>query len=115
MKKKHRYRFDASRYTKYAIGALFTNDNKMAKEHPDTLGELDIPLVLLEDLCSQMRQTDKAKVSLAGYNNVSKDGEHYVTLTGKLPKGVLVEKTWQPDAAVNVATQHTSTSRLFDE
>jgi hypothetical protein len=43
------------------------------------------------DLVQQYQKNGKAKVSLAAWKNVSKDGESYLTLTGKLPKPI--EKT----------------------
>lgn len=92
MKRKIRcYGFNPKRFTKYSIGGLWNNEKKMNPEHPDLMGELDIPEVLIDDLVSQYKSKGKAKISLAGYKNTSKDGESYLTLTGKLPKAI--EKT----------------------
>lgn len=85
------YAFNQNRFTKYSIGGLWHNENKLNPEHPDLMGELDVPQVLIDDLVQQYQKNGKAKVSLAAWKNVSKDGESYLTLTGKLPKPI--EKT----------------------
>lgn len=66
---KRKYKFDSKKQTQYAIGALHMNQNKNEKIHPDHLGELDIPKILLSDLISQMNTTGTARISLASYNN----------------------------------------------
>jgi hypothetical protein len=85
-KKMRCYSFNQARYTKYSIGGLWQNHRKQDPQHPDALGELDIPKVLLDDLNQQYRQRGKAKISLAAWDNLSQDGENYLTLTGKLPR-----------------------------
>lgn len=87
------YSFNPERFTKYSIGGLWHNHRKLSPEHPDGMGELDIPLILLEDLQRQFEKTGKAKISLASWNNTSKEGEQYLTLTGKLPRPI--EKSHQ--------------------
>ena len=89
------YAFNKSRYTKYSIGGLWENHSKVQPDHPDHLGELDIPKVLLDDLITQFNQKGKAVISLASWNNRSKDGERYQTLTGRLPR--VIEKSGMKD------------------
>lgn len=94
MKRKRKircYAFNKNRFTKYSIGGLWNNEKKMNSEHPDLMGELDIPQVLIDDLVHQYQAKGSAKISLAAWKNVSKDGEAYLTMTGKLPKAI--EKT----------------------
>ncbi|MEY4526711.1 MAG: hypothetical protein RL768_430 [Nitrospirota bacterium] len=94
MKRKRKiqcYAFNKNRFTKYSIGGLWTNEKKMNPEHPDLMGELDVPKILVDDLVQQYEAKGSAKISLAAWKNVSKDGEAYLTMTGKLPKAI--EKT----------------------
>jgi len=83
------YSFNKNRFTKYSIGGLWTNEKKQSPEHPDLMGELDAPKVLVDDLVQQYQEHGTAKISLAAWKNTSKDGEAYLTLTGKLPKATL--------------------------
>lgn len=85
------YSFNKNRFTKYSIGGLWTNELKMNPEHPDLMGELDVPKLLVDDLVAQFQAKGSAKISLAAWKNVSKDGEAYLTMTGKLPRQI--EKT----------------------
>jgi hypothetical protein len=80
------YAFNKNRLTKYSIGGLWTNEKKMNPAHPDLMSELDVPNILVDDLVHQFHANGSAKISLAARNNVSKDGECYLTLTGTLPK-----------------------------
>jgi len=85
MKKTRSYSFDKKRFTQYSIGGLWFNHQKIEPEHPDLMGELDVPPVLLEDLIQQIQSRGKAKISIAAWQNKSKEGENYLTMTGKLP------------------------------
>jgi len=87
--KKRSYRFNDKRYTKYSIGGLWMNHEKMDPTHPDFMGELAVPPILLEDLVNQQQGNAQAKISIAAWRNTSKDGENYLTLTGRLPKAIL--------------------------
>jgi len=89
MKKSRRYSFDRKRFTPYSIGGLWFNHQKVSPEHPDLMGELDVPKVLLDDLIDQIQSRGKAKISIAAWQNKSKEGEAYLTMTGKLPKATL--------------------------
>lgn len=85
------YAYQSERFTKYSIGGIWHNERKLSPEHPDGMGELDVPKVLIDDLVHQFQENGTAKISLAAWNNMSKDGERYLTLTGRLPRPI--EKT----------------------
>jgi len=52
------------------------------------MGQLDVPEVLIEDLVAQFQAKGTAKISIAAWQNVSKAGESYLTMTGKLPNPI---------------------------
>lgn len=86
--RRRRTQYDPKKMTKYAIGGLWTNTNKCDGSHPDLMGTLDCPKILVDDLVRQYAETGHANISIAAWGNKSAGGADYLTLSGLLPQPI---------------------------
>jgi len=68
-------------------GVLFSNNKKKTEKQPDFTGDLELSDEVVNDLVDQMsRGITKPKLSMAGWKKVSRNGLHFMSLVGSVPR-----------------------------
>jgi hypothetical protein len=66
-------------------GALFANDRKQNLKAPEWKGEIEISPELLKKLAMELKSGNPTKISLAGWNKVSKNGNTFISIKASPP------------------------------
>ena len=78
-------------------GALFANDRKQNLKAPEWKGDIEISPELLKALATELKAGNPAKISLAGWNKVSKNGNTFISIKASTPYVSQQAQTKQPD------------------
>lgn len=66
-------------------GALFANDRKQNEKAPDWKGDIEISADLIKKLAAEIKAGNPAKISLAGWNRVAKNGKAFLSIKASTP------------------------------
>ena len=61
-------------------GALFANDRKQNLKAPEWKGDIELSPELLKKLAMELKAGNPAKMSLAGWNKTSKNGNTFISI-----------------------------------
>ena len=89
-------------------GAMWQNTRKTEPRHPDYTGSLELEREVINDLVAQINRGERfGKIDLTGYRKTKKDGEMFLSITGK--------KMWVKPESANAQTDVPPMERFEDD